>query len=97
MIALKYGQGSVFLSSPHPEYEEDSARDGTSAFDYLNDTDSEWGLMLKIAQWLVSSSDVTTTTTTNTTTDSSPLFLYALALPVAALTIVALVAAIKRR
>jgi len=97
MIALKYGQGSVFLSSPHPEYEEDSARDGTSAFDYLNDTDSEWGLMLKIAQWLINTSDVTMTTTTNTIAGYDSLLLYALALPVAALTTVALVAAIRRR
>jgi phosphoribosylformylglycinamidine (FGAM) synthase-like amidotransferase family enzyme len=63
MIALGYGQGSVFLSSPHPEYEEDSNRDGTSAFDYLNDTDSEWGIMQNIANWLIDSSAGGSTTT----------------------------------
>jgi phosphoribosylformylglycinamidine (FGAM) synthase-like amidotransferase family enzyme len=63
MIALGYGQGSVFLSSPHPEYEEDSNRDGTSAFDYLNDTDSEWGIMQDIANWLIDTSAGGGTTT----------------------------------
>jgi len=53
MIALQYGHGSVFLSSPHPEYEEDDDRDGTTAFDYLDDPESEWGIMMKIARWLV--------------------------------------------
>jgi phosphoribosylformylglycinamidine (FGAM) synthase-like amidotransferase family enzyme len=56
MIAFGYGQGRVFISSPHPEYEEDSDRDGTSAFDYLNDTDSEWGIMQNVANWLVDNS-----------------------------------------
>jgi glutamine amidotransferase-like uncharacterized protein len=53
MIAFQYKSGSVFLSSPHPEYEEDDDRDGTAAFDHLEDPDSEWTMLLKVACWLV--------------------------------------------
>ncbi len=56
MIALTYGEGTVFLSSPHPEYEEGDSRDGTTLYDYLNDPDSEWGLLLKVSRWLVDAS-----------------------------------------
>ncbi|MCK5389113.1 MAG: hypothetical protein KAJ36_01400, partial [Candidatus Thorarchaeota archaeon] len=42
MIACEYGDGTVFLSSPHPEYEEDSDRDDTTFGDDLDDPDSEW-------------------------------------------------------
>jgi glutamine amidotransferase-like uncharacterized protein len=56
MIAYSYGLGNVFLSSPHPEFEENNERDGTDIFDNLNDVDSEWPMMLNISQWLVSSS-----------------------------------------
>jgi glutamine amidotransferase-like uncharacterized protein len=52
MITFRYGTGTVFLSFPHPEYEENSDRDGTSAFNYLYDPDSEWNLLLKISLWL---------------------------------------------
>ena len=44
MIASEYGYGTVFLSSPHPEYEEDSDRDDTTFGDELEDPDSEWDL-----------------------------------------------------
>jgi glutamine amidotransferase-like uncharacterized protein len=53
MIAFEAGSGRVFLSSPHPEYEEGTLNDGTDYFDRLNDPDSEWPLMLKIALWLL--------------------------------------------
>jgi glutamine amidotransferase-like uncharacterized protein len=56
MLCCKYGNGTVFLSFPHPEYEEGSARDGTTQFDYLNDPDSEWTLLMKVSLWLVESS-----------------------------------------
>lgn len=56
MIAFKYGTGTVFMSSPHPEYEEDSNRDGTDAYDLREDTDSEWDFMLKICKWLLDES-----------------------------------------
>jgi glutamine amidotransferase-like uncharacterized protein len=59
MIAFQYGRGTVFLSSPHPEYEEGSDRDGTDAFDHLEDPDSEWGLLLKVSQWLIEASNET--------------------------------------
>ncbi|MFW9908241.1 MAG: hypothetical protein ACFFEF_06670 [Candidatus Thorarchaeota archaeon] len=52
MIAFKYGNGTVFLSSPHPEYEEGTMSDGTDFWDSIPDPDSEWGFMLKICQWL---------------------------------------------
>jgi len=56
MIVCKYGNGTVFLSFPHPEYEEGNARDGTDEFDYYNDPDSEWNLLLKVSLWLVEAS-----------------------------------------
>ena len=56
MIAFKYGNGTVFLSSPHPEYEEGSLRDGTDFWDSDPDPDSEWSLMLKITDWLLEES-----------------------------------------
>ncbi|MFX1380339.1 MAG: BPL-N domain-containing protein [Promethearchaeota archaeon] len=52
MITFRYGRGTVFVSSPHPEYEENSDRDGTSDFDSFNDPDSEWNLLFKISLWL---------------------------------------------
>ena len=56
MIAFIYGNGTAFLSSPHPEYEEGSDRDGTDIYDSLEDPDSEWDFMLKICRWLVNGS-----------------------------------------
>jgi glutamine amidotransferase-like uncharacterized protein len=56
MIVFKFGTGTVFLSSPHPEYEEGSDRDGTDVYDSLQDTDSEWDFMLRICKWLVEES-----------------------------------------
>jgi glutamine amidotransferase-like uncharacterized protein len=64
VIAFRYGQGTVLLSSPHPEFEEGSDRDGMSSDDvahwptYQNllDPDSEWDLLFKVACWLVASS-----------------------------------------
>ncbi|MFW9910259.1 MAG: BPL-N domain-containing protein [Candidatus Thorarchaeota archaeon] len=81
MIAFHYDFGTVFLSSPHPEYEENDERDGTDDFDNLEDEDSEWGLLLKVSRWLVDESPVccpidtttqtVTTTLTNTTTNQT--------------------------
>lgn len=56
MIVCRYGNGTVFLSHPHPEYEEGSARDGDDDFDYYADPDSEWPLLLKVSLWLVEAS-----------------------------------------
>jgi glutamine amidotransferase-like uncharacterized protein len=57
MIAFQKGLGTVFISSPHPEFEEGSTRDGTTSFDSYNDPDSEWGLLLKVSKWLVDTSN----------------------------------------
>ncbi|MFW9958398.1 MAG: BPL-N domain-containing protein [Candidatus Odinarchaeota archaeon] len=56
MIACRHGNGTVFLSYPHPEYEEGSTRDGDSGFDYLSDSCSEWNLLLKVSLWLIQAS-----------------------------------------
>jgi glutamine amidotransferase-like uncharacterized protein len=56
MIAFTYSIGTVFLSSPHPEYEEGDDRDGVTLYDDLNDPDSEWNLLLKVSRWLVDES-----------------------------------------
>ena len=56
MIVCRYGAGTVFLSYPHPEYEEDSERDGTDQFDYYDDPDSEWNLLMKVSLWLIEAS-----------------------------------------
>jgi glutamine amidotransferase-like uncharacterized protein len=56
MIAFQYHKGNVFLSSPHPEYEEGSSRDGTTDFDNLTDPESEWDMLLHVAVWQVESS-----------------------------------------
>ena len=56
MVASCYGEGNVFISSPHFEYEENDTRDGTDYMDEYNDPDSEWPFMLEITKWLVDSS-----------------------------------------
>ncbi len=60
MIAIKYDYGTVFLSSPHPEYEEGENRDGTAFGDYLLDPDSEWEMLLQVSRWLIEASPETT-------------------------------------
>jgi glutamine amidotransferase-like uncharacterized protein len=78
MIATKYGSGCVFLSSPEPEYEENSDRDGTDYKDDLDDPDSEWPLMLAVSQWMLENSTwlerptptISTTTTSLNMTSS---------------------------
>ncbi len=71
MIAAEYGEGNLFISSPHFEYEENDDRDGTDHMDEYDDPDSEWPLLLTIARWLVDSSptvaNVTEWPSTNTT------------------------------
>jgi glutamine amidotransferase-like uncharacterized protein len=64
MVAFKHHKGTVFLSSPHPEYEEGSDRDGTAAYDSLNDPDSEWGILFQVAKWLVEASVVESSSST---------------------------------
>ena len=65
MIKYKYGKGRVFLSGPHPEYEEtrtiEESRDWVIGDNYgdanlqgipMHDPDSEWDLMADILAWL---------------------------------------------
>jgi glutamine amidotransferase-like uncharacterized protein len=53
MIAFEYEQGRVFLSGPHPEWEEDSFRDGSIWDNYLEEDGSEWELCKGVSLWLV--------------------------------------------
>ncbi len=41
MVAFKYGTGKVFLTSVHPEFEEDSTRDGCTWENHFDDQGSE--------------------------------------------------------
>ncbi|MFX1492106.1 MAG: BPL-N domain-containing protein [Promethearchaeota archaeon] len=56
MCVSRYEYGTTFICGPHPEFEEGSNRDGTTQYDYLNDPDSEWGLLRKVTQWLIDES-----------------------------------------
>ena len=69
MIAFKYGNGTAFLSSPHPEYEENDDRDGTTFGDDLIDPDSEWDFLLQVSKWLIDESPYTPTVTTTTSVE----------------------------
>jgi hypothetical protein len=75
MVASYYGQGTVFISSPHFEYEENDDRDGTDYKDAYDDPDSEWPFMLTITRWLIDSTPTVCNLTdwpTTTTSDYSP-------------------------
>lgn len=66
MIAFEYEDGRVFLSGPHPEWEEDSDRDNSVGWDAaFDDFGSEWGMMLKVSLWLLENSGSETTSPTN--------------------------------
>jgi len=67
MIAFEYEEGRVFLSGPHPEWEEGSNRDGCTWENFFDDQGSEWDLMLKISLWLTEGFTTSTTTTTTST------------------------------
>lgn len=75
MVASYYGQGTVFISSPHFEYEENDDRDGSDYKDEYDDPDSEWPFMLTITRWLIDSTPTVCNLTdwpTTTTSDYSP-------------------------
>ncbi|MFX1511884.1 MAG: BPL-N domain-containing protein [Promethearchaeota archaeon] len=57
IVTCYYGDGRVFLISPHAEIEEDSDRDGVKPFPMLTDEESDWPLLLEAAKWLVNSVD----------------------------------------
>ena len=52
MIAFEYEQGRVFLTGPHPEWEEDSFRDGCVWDNHLEEDGSEWELCKAVSLWL---------------------------------------------
>jgi len=56
LMCSEFGTGTICFSTTHVELEENSERDGTDYFDYLNDPDSEWNLMKAISVWQVESS-----------------------------------------
>jgi glutamine amidotransferase-like uncharacterized protein len=56
MLVSRYGEGTMFLSAAHPEYEEGDGRDGTVVYDTMTDPDSEWPLILKVCKWLIEES-----------------------------------------
>ncbi|UCF04832.1 MAG: hypothetical protein JSV33_13040 [bacterium] len=51
MVAFEHGQGRVFLTGAHPEFEEDSDRDGVEFCDVFDDQGSDWDFMKKAARW----------------------------------------------
>ena len=51
LVACEYGSGRVFLTGPHPEWEEDSDRDSVSYFDHFDDRGSDWSLMQNATRW----------------------------------------------
>ncbi|MBN1153532.1 hypothetical protein JXB12_01285 [candidate division KSB1 bacterium] len=53
LLAFDYGKGRVFLTGTHPEYEEDSERDGVSYFDHFDDLGSEWDMMKLAVEWCI--------------------------------------------
>jgi glutamine amidotransferase-like uncharacterized protein len=51
MVAFEYGEGRVFLIGPHPEWEEDSDRDGYEPDEEHDDRGSDWPLMRNVTFW----------------------------------------------
>jgi glutamine amidotransferase-like uncharacterized protein len=60
IIAFEYVNGRVFLTGPHPEWEEDSFRDGCVWDNILEENGSEWELCKKISLWLASVNGMST-------------------------------------
>lgn len=52
IVSTTYGDGRVFLVSPHGEVEEDSNRDGFEPYDDIDDEGSDWPLYYKAIEWL---------------------------------------------
>lgn len=51
IAAFEYGNGRVFIIGTHPEFEENSDRDGFPASDEMDDKGSDWELMKKAVEW----------------------------------------------
>jgi len=52
IAAATFGEGRVFLISPHAEVEEDSDRDGYEPYHELPDEGSDWPLLYNAIEWL---------------------------------------------
>ncbi|MGY5876491.1 MAG: BPL-N domain-containing protein [Candidatus Thorarchaeota archaeon] len=87
MIAFEYHEGRVFLSGPHPEFEEDSDRDDLIGYDAIfDDQGTEWNLMLSISLWLIE--EVSDTPTH----PDSPIFTFETVVVIGAATVFVLIA-----
>ncbi|MBE0642485.1 MAG: hypothetical protein IH600_00215 [Bacteroidetes bacterium] len=64
MVAFPHGSGHVLLLGPHPEIEENDARDGTSFGFELTDPESEWSFLWGAMDWVLGN-PVTDTVTTS--------------------------------
>lgn len=53
IINYTYGEGRILLFGPHPEIEEDSARDNASFADNLLDLGTDWNLLWSSMDWLM--------------------------------------------
>jgi glutamine amidotransferase-like uncharacterized protein len=51
ILAFDYGKGRVFLIGTHPEFEEDSDRDGVTFCDELDDRGTDWDMMQQAVTW----------------------------------------------
>lgn len=57
LCAFTYGEGRVFITGPHPEFEEDDDRDGSTLGDEFDDRGSDWELMKKATRWCLKEID----------------------------------------
>lgn len=57
MLTYEYGQGRVFLTGLHTEFEEGDERDNVRWDNDMHDPESEWSLMLNAARWLMFQED----------------------------------------
>jgi glutamine amidotransferase-like uncharacterized protein len=53
IINFNYGSGRVVLIGPHPEFEEDSTRDGVDFGEELDDNGTDWNLLWTCMDWLM--------------------------------------------
>jgi glutamine amidotransferase-like uncharacterized protein len=57
MLAHEYGQGRVFLTGVHTEFEEGDERDNVRWDNNMHDPESEWPLMFNVVRWLLRQDD----------------------------------------
>ncbi|MHA1908207.1 MAG: BPL-N domain-containing protein [Candidatus Thorarchaeota archaeon] len=96
MIAFEHQNGTVFLSSPHPEYEESDDRDDTTFGSGYDDPESEWDILFRVSNWLVEASVVEANTTT--TVSDIPLYVPLIGIvSIGAVAIVLVVSILYRR